>query len=73
MKPAINDFELCNYTDINNLPKSAYYRECWTDSKCVFINRDKLQEFLEKLGKKIGKKFEYDIINQYNIISKIKK
>jgi hypothetical protein len=71
MKPAINDFELCNYTDINNLPKSTYYRECWTDSKCVFINRGELQDFLEKLGNKVGKKFEYDI-SKYGIITKIK-
>lgn len=70
MKPAINEFSLVNYTDLNNFYHTSY-NECWTDSKCVFINRGGLQEFLEKLGNKVGKKFEYDI-NKYGIITKIK-
>ncbi len=80
MKPAINEFSLVNYTDLNNFYHTSY-NECWTDSKCVFINRKYLQEFLEKLGNKVGKKFEYDIKSislnfekaiKYDIITKIK-
>lgn len=80
MKPAINEFSLVNYTDLNNFYHTSY-NECWTDSKCIFIDRKYLQEFLEKLGNKVGKKFEYDIKSislnfekaiKYDIITKIK-
>lgn len=67
MNPKRNNFKLIDYNNMNNLYIETK-KECWTESKCVFISlkyKDSvIKEFFRRLSEKVGKnitiKYEYN-------------
>lgn len=50
MKPENNDFKLLEYKDLENEENE---KEIWTDSPCVFVKKDEIDNILNKINEKL--------------------
>lgn len=63
MEPKDNEFDICTLKEmkLKNKGMFGYRRECWTESPCIFVKRNKKsRSFFEKLG---IKNFDDELLN----------